>query len=316
MATTTAGLLHEGGGRRRMILVYLALHLSALWGILLTPTRLEWIVVLALLQVRGFCLSAGYHRLLAHRSFQTTAGFRWLLASVACTALRGGPLWWVAHHRHHHRHSDTKDDIFTPYQGFWWTYCGWLVSGQFDRTDLEQVRDLRSDAGLRWLNRFWLVPSLLLITCLVLVGGWRAFFTVYAISTVVLLHSLAWIDVVNHNFGFQRYETGDESRNSYLVSLLCNGEGWHNNHHHYPASASYGFFWWEVDGTYTGLRLLERMGLVWQLKTPPDTILGRNLLARTGPHAPTDLAEQPVSPSPLSGSLLDQGGDSAFKACP
>lgn len=259
-----------------MLIVYIALHLLALGVIWTGLTLTELFVVFLFLQVRGFCMSAGYHRLLAHRSFKTSRFFRFLLAAGACTGLRGGPLWWVAHHRHHHHHSDTQADIFTPQKGFWWTYFLWLVSGQFAWTNLDRVRDLKKDRELRLLNRFWLMPSLLLIAGVWAWGGWRAFINVYCLSTVVFLHSLAWIDVLNHLVGRQRYNTHDESRNSYLVSLIFNGEGWHNNHHHYPASSTYGFFWWETDSTYTILRILAVLGLVWELKTPPAKILLRN----------------------------------------
>jgi stearoyl-CoA desaturase (delta-9 desaturase) len=281
----------EGGGHRWMVWVYLALHLSliALWwtGISLV----ELFVAFVLLQIRGFAMTVGYHRLLAHRAFRTYRWLRFVLAAIACTSLRGGPLWWVAYHRYHHLHSDTDEDVFTAEKGFWWTYYQWLISGHYTHTDYDRVRDLRDAPELRWLNRWWLVPSLLLIVLVAIVGGPRALVTVYALSSVVLLHSLAWIDVLNHCWGWQRYETGDDSRNSWVVAFLTNGEGWHNNHHHFPASAKLGFRWWEADGGYSVLWLLSCVGLVWDLKTPPEKILQLRLK-----EASTDsAADRPAS---------------------
>jgi stearoyl-CoA desaturase (delta-9 desaturase) len=100
-----------------------------------------------------------------------------------------------------------------------------------------------------------------------------------------MLHSLAWLDVLNHGHGWQRYETGDDSRNSWVVAFLTSGEGWHNNHHHYPASASLGFRWWEVDGTFTILRLASLVGLVWEIKTPPEKLLQMRLKNASAPSA-------------------------------
>src|SRR5689334_10117816 len=104
----------EGGGNWWMVPVYVGLHL-ALVGLWWTGFTLwDLLAVLVLLQVRGFCVSACYHRLLAHRSFKTSRWFQFFLAAWACTALRGGPLFWTAWHRRHHRVSDTEVDIFRP----------------------------------------------------------------------------------------------------------------------------------------------------------------------------------------------------------
>ena len=74
-------------------------------------------------------------------------------------------------------------------------------------------------------------------------------------------------------FGSRRYETGEESKNSLWLALLTMGEGWHNNHHHYPLSARQGFFWWEIDLTYYVLLGLEKLGIVWDLQAPPKKML-------------------------------------------
>src|SRR6185369_4746311 len=135
-------LRREGGGRAHMLLVYLGLHVGALAVFWVEVRFVDLLLGFLLLQLRGFCVSGGYHRLLAHHSYRTSRPMRFLLAVGACTALRGGPLWWVALHRHHHRNSDTEHDTFSPAKGFWWSYVGWLVSGRFDHTDYNLVRDL------------------------------------------------------------------------------------------------------------------------------------------------------------------------------
>jgi len=278
-------LRQEGGVRPWMGWVYLALHLLALGVFWTGITRAELLGCLLLLQFRGLCISAGYHRLLAHRAFKTGRVVRFLLAAVACTAFRGGPLWWAALHRYHHRHSDTDGDIITPARGFWWNYGGWLLSGKYDRTDYTQVRDYARAPELRWLNRNWLVPPLLLGAATLLLGGWSGFITVFCLSSVLGLHSMALLDVLNHLLGWQHYDTGDGSRNSFVVALFFGGEGWHNNHHHYPASARQGFRWWQVDGTFTFLRVLSWLRLVRDLKTPPASIVNSRLLSSARPAA-------------------------------
>jgi stearoyl-CoA desaturase (delta-9 desaturase) len=271
----------EGGGHRGRIVVWLAMHLlplTVLWtGLTLWEGALGALVCLVLMNVRGFCMSAGYHRYLAHRSFKTSRLVRFLLAVGGCTTLRGGPLWWTSLHRHHHRFADTPEDVHSPDKGFLWSYGGWLLSGRYNVTRYDLVQELAAAPELRWLNRCWLVCPALLGAAVWLLGGWNLFVLGFCLSTALLFHTQAILDSLTHLWGSRRYATPDTSRNSWLLSLLFLGEGWHNNHHHYQSSANQGFFWYEIDTTYRLLRLLEKFRLVWDLRTPPASVLGRNL---------------------------------------
>lgn len=271
----------EGGGRRAMVLVYLAMHLlpfSVLWtGLSLLEAALCLLLCILLMQIRGFCMSAGYHRYFAHRSFKTSRFMQFLLAAGGCTTLRGGPLWWAALHRHHHRHSDTPEDVHSPEKGFWWSYAGWLLSGRYTVTRYDLVNDLAAYPELRWLNRWWLIPSLLLGLAVYLAAGWNAFALGFCLSSALLFHTQAILDALTHVWGSRRYATPDTSRNSWLLSFVLLGEGWHNNHHHYQSSTNQGFFWYEIDATYDVLRVLSWVGLVWDLRQPPRQVLESNL---------------------------------------
>jgi stearoyl-CoA desaturase (delta-9 desaturase) len=94
----------------------------------------------------------------------------------------------------------------------------------------------------------------------------------FFISTVALLHGTCTINSLSHVYGSQRYETRDDSRNNFFLALITMGEGWHNNHHYYPASTRQGFYWWEIDLTYYGLKLLEQLGLVWDIRDVPEHV--------------------------------------------
>jgi len=91
----------------------------------------------------------------------------------------------------------------------------------------------------------------------------------FFISTVALIHGTCTINSLSHVYGSQRYDTGDDSRNNFLLALITMGEGWHNNHHFYPASTRQGFYWWEIDMTYYCLKLMEWLGLVWDVRGVP-----------------------------------------------
>jgi len=135
------------------------------------------------------------------------------------------------------------------------------------------VRDLARYPELRFLDRYDIVVPAVLAGSLFVLGGWQMLIWGFFISTVVVFHCTCFINSLAHQFGSQRYDTGDHSRNSWLLALITFGEGWHNNHHKYPGSTRQGFFWWEIDLTYYGLKVLEALGVIRELRQPPKRLL-------------------------------------------
>jgi stearoyl-CoA desaturase (Delta-9 desaturase) len=228
----------------------------------------------ALYAIRMFGITGGYHRYFSHRSYRTSRAFQFCMAWIGCCALQKGPLWWAAHHRHHHRHSDEKEDVHSPLQsGFWWSHVGWIMSNKYEATDFDIVKDFSPYPELRWLDRHWAVPGVLLAAACLFFMGWPGLVWGFFISTVLLYHGTFVTNSLCHMFGKIRYKTADTSRNSFILALVTLGEGWHNNHHYYSASARMGFFWWEVDISYYTLRCLSLLGFVWDMKKPRDRVL-------------------------------------------
>jgi stearoyl-CoA desaturase (Delta-9 desaturase) len=231
-------------------------------------------VCLALYYIRMFFVTAGYHRYFSHRSFKTSRPFQFVMAFMATTSVQKGVLWWAANHRHHHRYSDMEEDLHSPSLfGFWWSHVGWILSDKYNATQVDLIRDFHKYPELRWLNRYHLVPPVILAVSLFLLGGWGMLVWGFAISTVILWHSSFTVNSLSHLFGSRRYPTTDTSRNNVFLALLTMGEGWHNNHHHYMASARQGFFWWEVDLTYYLLKALAWFRIVWDLRQPTEMAL-------------------------------------------
>jgi stearoyl-CoA desaturase (delta-9 desaturase) len=224
-----------------------------------------------------FFVTAGYHRYFSHRTFKTSRWFQFFLAFMAMTSAQKGVLWWAAHHRHHHKYSDTPEDIHSPTQGgFWWSHVGWILSDKFDETRSELIPDLHKFPELRWLNKYYLVPPVVMAVTLFLIGGWGMMLWGFFIRTVLLWHGSFTVNSLAHVFGRRRYQTEDTSKNSLLLALITMGEGWHNNHHHYMAAARQGFFWWEIDGTFYVLKVLSWFRLVWDLRPVPPHMLAPN----------------------------------------
>jgi stearoyl-CoA desaturase (delta-9 desaturase) len=234
--------------------------------------------------VRMFGITAGYHRYFAHKAFKTSRAGQFVLAWLGGSALQKGPLWWAGHHRRHHRHSDTPDDPHSPHlTSFWWSHLGWFLSSEHDEVPADDIKDFSAYPELRWLDRNHWVPGVTLAVGCFLLHGWLGFVWGFLISTVLLYHATFTINSLNHLFGSRRYDTPDESRNNFLLALLSLGEGWHNNHHHYQSSANQGFFWYEIDISYSILWCLSWLGVVWGLRKPGARALAFRL-ARPRPR--------------------------------
>jgi stearoyl-CoA desaturase (delta-9 desaturase) len=256
---------------------FFAVHVLAL-GAFFVPFRWWYpVVALGLYYLRMFGITAGYHRYFSHRAYKTSRAFQFALAFLGTTSTQKGVLWWAANHRDHHKHSDDPEDIHSPVQrGLWWSHVGWILCSKYNPTRFERIPDFARYPELRWLNRYHLVPPILLGVLLFAVGGLPLLVWGYFVSTAVLWHGTFTINSLSHVFGRTRYRTTDESKNNWLLALITMGEGWHNNHHYYMSTANQGFFWWEIDASYYILKLLSWCGLVWDLRVPPQHIRDGN----------------------------------------
>jgi stearoyl-CoA desaturase (Delta-9 desaturase) len=258
-------------------------HITAIGGVLLSGWSWSGFgLALAVYYVRMILVTAGYHRYFSHRAFQTSRAFQLFLAVAAQSAAQKGVLWWASHHRWHHKYSDTERDVHSAkLRGFWYSHIGWIFSDAWNTTEVKLVTDLHRFPELRWLDRdgYQLLPAFALGLAFLLVGGPFGLVWGFMVSTVMLWHGSFAINSFTHLFGKRRYATSDESRNNWILAIITTGEGWHNNHHHYPGSARQGFFWWEIDLTYYVLRLLEKVGLVWELRRAPDAVLAGPLVS-------------------------------------
>ncbi len=269
---------------------FIALHIACL-GVFWTGwswTALS--VAAAMYLLRMFAITGFYHRYFSHRSFKTSRSMQALMAFIGCTSVQRDPIWWASHHAHHHANSDDPADPHSPSQkGFWKSHVGWFLTVEGFKTRWQYVANWRRFPELRFLNRFDVLPPILLALALFALGAvlenvpqlntdrWQMLFWGFFVSTVALYHGTFTVNSMAHGFGSRRYATKDDSRNNFWIALITLGEGWHNNHHHYPGSIRQGFYWWEIDFTYYGLLLLEKLGLIWDLRSVPRHIRERNL---------------------------------------
>lgn len=233
------------------------------WRNLVVALVLHWIAV-------GLGISMGYHRLHTHRGFKTYRWFDYFLAVCGTLTLEGGPIFWVATHRLHHQYSDRPEDPHTPRVSGFWAHIGWILFGEAQHSDTARLAryapDLSKDPFYRWLSTYHWVPLTALGFGLLAIGGWGLVTWAIFLRVVVGLHSTWMINSATHMFGRRRFDTTDDSRNVWWVALLTFGEGWHNNHHAHPVSARHGLAWYEFDITWIELKVLQAIGLVWDVK--------------------------------------------------
>ena len=263
-----------------------------LWGIAFSWVHLAILGGMYLATAVG--ITVGYHRLFTHRSFKTSRPVTAILAVLGSMAVEGPVLQWVATHRRHHQHSDQDEDPHSPHlhgtglrgmaYGMWHAHMGWLFRappGGMAR----YTRDLRKDKLMRWMNRLfplWVFVGLLIPAVLggLLTMSWTGVLLGFiwgGLVRVFLVHHVTWsINSVCHIWGSRPFRNHDESRNNAFFGVLGLGEGWHNNHHAFPTSARHGLRWWQLDASYMIIWTMSKVGLAWNLKTPPfDRIAAR-----------------------------------------
>lgn len=225
-------------------------------------------------------VGAGFHRLLTHRGYEVPKGIEYFLAILGCLALQGSPTQWVAVHRMHHKYVEQEGkDPHTPRQGsttvrgFAWAQWLWMLLPNPPLEDdviKRYAPDLSKDDVHKLIHKYWWLPSIILGAVL-LYFGWPnpSLFLWAGVVPVAVGWQITWmVNSVTHmkEFGTRRFNTPDDSRNSFLVAVFTFGEGWHNNHHAYPTSARHGLAWWEIDMNFYVIRILAFLSLASKLK--------------------------------------------------
>jgi stearoyl-CoA desaturase (delta-9 desaturase) len=222
------------------------------------------------------------HRYFAHRSFKTSRFVQFLMG-LSTTLTFTDPISFAGKHRLHHRYSDRDQDVHRPADGFWFCWFGSLIDeGYSDAEIMDHARDLTKAPELMWLHRWRYLPPILFSLLVWWLGGFTMVALGYFGAFALLLNFTSSVNYMCHRWGRARYETGDFSRNNWLVALWGLGEGWHNNHHHFPATARAGFFWWEFDPLYWIIKTMEFFRVVWDVRGVPDKVRYAHLSEKSG----------------------------------
>lgn len=244
----------------------------------------------------GLGITIGFHRYFVHRSFKCKPWMQVLLAILGSMALQGTLMHWATAHRQHHRFSDLEGDPHSPHVGatnqwvskfktFFYGHMGWIFAPNiFDFN--RYIPDIIANPLYVKVSNYYPLWALLGFIIPGIISGlwtetwvgfwmgvlWGGFVRIFAVQQVTYA-----INSICHVFGSREYETTDKSRNNFLFGILAFGEGWHNNHHAFPYSARHGLHWWQVDSSFYIIKMLEKLGVAWDMKLPrkDSPILGK-----------------------------------------
>jgi stearoyl-CoA desaturase (delta-9 desaturase) len=232
-----------------------------------------WIVV-------GLSVTAGYHRLFAHRTYQAAWPVRLFMLVFGAASFENSVVEWAADHRVHHSHTDQERDPYNIQKGFWWAHIGWIFFESQDQTPPQSVvRDLLVDPLVVWQHRWckWIgivvafgIPVTVglatgrLVPCL-LIGG--------VLRVVLSHHTTFFINSLCHMVGRQPYSREHSARDSPIMAVLAFGEGYHNYHHSFPFDYRNGIKAWHFDPAKWAIYLLAKVGLAGELRRAPDSAI-------------------------------------------
>ena len=242
-------------------------------------------ILAAAYAVTALGVTVGFHRLLTHRSFKTSAALRGIMAAIGSAAIEGPVISWVADHRKHHAFADEPGDPHSPHvghgvgwrgalRGLFHAHMGWLFIHTERGSKERFAPDLMKDRVVSMVDRTFVLWALLGLAVPfaagyvlggTLVAGLTALLWGGAVRVFLVHHVTYSVNSVCHVFGRRRFATDDESRNVFWLALPTMGEAWHNNHHAFPTSAAHGLGRWELDPSAAVIWALERLGLVWDV---------------------------------------------------
>lgn len=226
----------------------------------------------------GLSITAGYHRLWAHKSYEAHPIVKYFLLLGATLAVQSSAFDWCSGHRVHHRHVDDEyDDPYSAKRGFWFSHMDWMLhkypSGQYD---YKNIPDLKKDKLLTLQHKyygFWVVLTNFVVVGGVglLIGDVLGTFLIAGLLRMVLTHHFTFfINSLCHMFGTRPYTDENTARDNPILAIFTWGEGYHNYHHYFQYDYRNGVKWWQYDPTKWLILTLSKIGLAKDLKKVDD----------------------------------------------
>ncbi len=244
-----------------------------LFGYYIGYTWVDWTLCAALYFASGMGITVGYHRLLAHRSFECWEWVKVAFLIAGGWALENSAYKWCADHVRHHARCDRDEDPYNAKRGFWHSHLLWVFYKDPPNLYAKYEAQFRKDPLIMWQHRYYvpIVLSGLAFPFAVgyMYGGWVSGLGCFLLAGVgrvfLVLNSTFCINSVCHLWGDQPHTTADSSRDSWVVSLVTFGEGYHNYHHAHHRDYRNGPQWYNFDPSKWLVFGLSQVGAAWNL---------------------------------------------------
>lgn len=230
-------------------------------------------------------ITAGYHRLWSHRSYNASFPLQVFLILAGASAVQGSCYWWARRHRSHHRYTDTDLDPYNSERGLLWTHIGWIIFDSNLKAGPAEITDLRKDPLVQWQHRWYFyiqaVFGYILPACIpgLLWNDWLGgFFFVGALRMTAAHHSTFAINSIAHYLGSTPYDDKHTPRDHLISALLTMGEGYHNFHHQFPMDYRNAFRWYQWDPTKWFITACHWLGLASHLRVFPSNEIEKGAL--------------------------------------
>ncbi|PWN88654.1 hypothetical protein FA10DRAFT_268818 [Acaromyces ingoldii] len=261
--------------------------LLALYGIFTTHLSMKtfaWSVFYYFFS--GLGITAGYHRLWAHRSYVATRPLEYLLALMGTSAVQGSIHWWARGHRAHHRYTDTDLDPYGAHHGLLWSHLGWMIVKPRRKPGVADISDLRKNPVIKFQHKLYL-PLILFMGFILptIVAGfgwndWRGGFYYAAVARLVFVHhSTFCVNSLAHWLGEASFDNKMTPRDHFITALVTVGEGYHNFHHQFPMDYRNAVYWHQYDPTKWFIATMKMVGLATHLKKFPDNEVQKGRVA-------------------------------------
>lgn len=236
----------------------------------------------------GMSITAGYHRLWSHRTYQAHWSLRLIFAIGGAFALQNSILHWSSDHRVHHKHVDNNDiDPYSAKKGFWYSHIGWMIRRYHPQryADYTNVRDLQKDKIVMWQHKNYLLLSIITNFGIPLLIGFihgdiiNALLLVGVLRLVLNHHTTFFINSLAHIWGKQTYTDKNTARDNGILAFFTFGEGYHNYHHIFENDYRNGIRWWDFDPTKWLIKFSEYVGLASKLRETPEEKIEKARLA-------------------------------------
>jgi len=259
----------------------------AIWGWFNVKLRWEtalWSVIYYF--ITGLGITAGYHRLWAHRSYNASKPLEYFFALAGAGAVEGSIKWWSRGHRAHHRYTDTDLDPYNAHYGFWWAHIGWMIFKPRRRPGVADVSDLSKNEVVRWQHRWYvyLILGMGFILPMSVAGlGWGDWLGGFVFAGAARLcfvhHSTFCVNSLAHWLGDTPFDDKHTPRDHLVTALVTIGEGYHNFHHQFPMDYRNAIKWYQYDPTKWFIWTMQQLGLASHLKVFPENEVRKGQLA-------------------------------------